>query len=64
MMYENKGYDRNVYPQIGVEHTKNNGKSHPYLYPIRDLAQGTFHRGFHVCIDQGSFLTNSELKIN
>jgi hypothetical protein len=50
--------------QIGVEQTKNNGRSHPCLYLIRDLIQGTFHKGFHVCIDQASFLTNSELKIN
>jgi hypothetical protein len=40
MTYENKGYDKNVYPELDVEQTKNNGRSYPYLYLIRDLAQG------------------------
>ncbi len=48
--------------------TQGNGRSYPYLYPIGDLIQGKFHKGFYVCIDQKnflrSFLTNSELKIN
>jgi hypothetical protein len=39
-------------PKIGVEYTEGNGRFYPYLYPIKDLAQGSFHRGFLVCIDQ------------
>jgi hypothetical protein len=39
----------------------------PIYTPFGDLAQGSFHRGFHVCIDQGiflkNFLTDSELKV-
>jgi hypothetical protein len=55
-MYENKGYDKKNVPKIGVEQIKDNGRFYPYLYPIRDLAQRSFHksfhRGFHVCTDQ------------
>jgi hypothetical protein len=38
-------------PKIGIEHIEGNGSSYLYLYPIRDLIQGSFHRGFHVCTD-------------
>jgi hypothetical protein len=38
------------------------------LYPIGDLIQRSFHKGFYVCINQKSFLKsfliNNELKIN
>jgi hypothetical protein len=44
-------------PKIGVEQTKGNGKSYLYLYPIRDLVQGSFNR-------VRNFFTNSELKVN
>jgi hypothetical protein len=58
---------RNV-PRTDVEQIEGNGRSYPYLYPIDDLVQGNFHRGFHVCIDQISFLrtflTSNELRIN
>jgi hypothetical protein len=54
--------------KTGVEQTESNGRSYPYLYPIGDLVQGSFHRGLHVCTEQRSFLknflTNIELKIN
>jgi len=55
--------------QTNVEQTKINRRSYPYLYPIGDINQGSFHKGFHVCINQGksflrSFLTSSELKVN
>jgi hypothetical protein len=58
-------------PKTGLEQIESNGKFFPCLYPIRDLAQGNFHRsfdvctkkghfykGFHVCTYQGSFLKN------
>jgi hypothetical protein len=35
-------------PKIGVEQTRGIGKSYPYLYPIGDLPQRSFHKGFHV----------------
>jgi hypothetical protein len=38
-------------PKISVERIENNGRSYPYLYPIRDLVQGNFHKVFHVCTD-------------
>jgi hypothetical protein len=54
--------------KTNVKQTKGNERSYPYLYPIGDLGQGSIHRGFHVCIDQGSFLknflNNNELKLN
>jgi hypothetical protein len=43
-------------------------KKSTILYSIGDLAQGSFHRRFHVCTNQGGllrrFLTNNELKFN
>jgi hypothetical protein len=42
-------------PKIGVERIKSNGRSYLYLQPIKDLAQGSFHKSFHVCTNQGSF---------
>jgi hypothetical protein len=55
-------------PKTGVEQIKGNGRSYAYLYPIGDLVQGSFHKGFHVCIDQGNFFLkisiNNELRIN
>jgi hypothetical protein len=54
--------------QTDIKHTKGNGRSYHYLYPIGDLVQGRFHKGFHVCTDQRSFfksfLINGELIIN
>jgi hypothetical protein len=47
--YKNKGYDKKIVPKIGVEHIENNGRSYPYLCPIGDLVQRSFHKGFHVC---------------
>jgi len=45
-----------------------NGRCYTYLYPNGDVIQRNFHKGFHVCTDQGSFLRsfliNSELGIN
>jgi len=54
-------YSNNVWKQklwqehvrkTNVEQTKGNWKFYPYLYPylypIKDLAQGSFHIGFHV----------------
>jgi hypothetical protein len=38
--------------KINVEQTKSNERSYLYLYPIGVLAQGNFHKGFHVCINQ------------
>jgi hypothetical protein len=59
---------KKIVSKTNVERTKGNGRSYPYLYPIGDLAQGGFQKGFHVCIDQKnflrSFLTNTELKVN
>jgi len=57
-----KLWQENV-PKTRVEQIKGSGRSYPYLYPIGDLTQGSFHKGFHVCIDQG-LPTNSELKVN
>jgi hypothetical protein len=37
--YENKGYDKKMYQKLGWT-IENNGRSHSYLYPIKDLAQG------------------------
>ncbi len=31
-------------PKIGVERIKGNERSYPYLYPIGDLVQRSFHR--------------------
>jgi hypothetical protein len=42
-------------PKTNVEQIEGNGRSFPYLYPIRDLVQGSFHKSFHVCINKGSF---------
>jgi hypothetical protein len=61
-MYENKVYDRKMYPKLMLNILKLMGRftvyglGTPYLYPIGELVQGSFHRGFHTCIDQGSFL--------
>jgi hypothetical protein len=33
-----------------VQQTKGNKTSYFYLYPFRDLAQGSFQRGSYVCI--------------
>jgi hypothetical protein len=35
-------------PKASVEHIKTNERSYPYLYPIKDLVQGNFYKGFHV----------------
>jgi len=35
-------------PKASVERIKINGRSYPYLYPIEDLVQGNFYKGFHV----------------
>jgi hypothetical protein len=70
-MYENKSYDMKTYPKLVLNTLKVMGGPTlfiPYLYPIGDLIQRSFHKGFHVCTDQGnflrSFLINSELKVN
>jgi hypothetical protein len=54
-------------PKIGVEQTKGNGRSYPYLYPIGDLAQGslwTNSKELHVCTNQRSFLKNFLVQIS
>jgi len=33
-----------------VEQTKQNERFYLYLYPFRDLIQGSFQIGFYVCI--------------
>jgi hypothetical protein len=43
-------------PQISVGQTKDNEKFYSYLYPFGDLAQQSFHGGFHEFIDHESFL--------
>jgi len=71
-MYKTKNMKEQLWhrivPKFSIEQIESNGRSYPYLYPIGDLAHGGFHKGFHVCTNQGSFLrnflTNSELKIN
>jgi hypothetical protein len=42
-------------PKTGVEQTKGNEKSYPYLYPIGDLIQRSFLKNFVV---QRSLLRN------
>ncbi len=36
---------------IGVEYIEGNEGSYFYLYPFGDLVQGSFQRGFYVCIE-------------
>jgi len=66
LYYDNIGKQRLW--QENAPKIKGSGRSYPYLHPIRDLAQGSFHRCFHVCIDQisllRSFLINNELRVN
>ncbi len=45
-----------IITQIGVEQIENIKVFYFYLYPFGDLTQRSFHGGFHVCIDYGSFL--------
>jgi hypothetical protein len=65
--YENKGYDKKTYPKLMLKKLKVMGSPN-FIYSIGDVTQGSLYRGFHVYMDQGSFLknflTNSELKIN
>jgi hypothetical protein len=37
--------------KINVEHIKGNEGSYFFLYTFRDLIQGSFQRGFYVCIE-------------
>jgi hypothetical protein len=37
--------------KINVEQTKGNEGFYFYLYPFGDLAQGSFQRGFYVCME-------------
>jgi hypothetical protein len=66
-IWKQKLWHENI-PKIVVEQTKSNGRSYAYLYPIGDLVQENFHRGFHVCTNQISFLiiflNNNELIVN
>ncbi len=39
-----------------VEQTEGNERSHFYLFPSRDLVQGSFQEGFYVCIELKNFL--------
>jgi len=52
-------WQKNV-SKTNVEQTKGDEKSYPYLYPIGDLVQGSFHTGFHgsfyVCTNQEASL--------
>ncbi len=54
--------------KTNVEHIKRNEGSYFYLYSFEDLAQGSFQRGFYVCIKYKNFLrtflTKSQLWIN
>jgi hypothetical protein len=36
--------------KTNVEHTEGNERPYSYVYPFGDLAQGSFQRGFYVCI--------------
>jgi hypothetical protein len=58
IIYEKKGYVRESVSKTGVEYIKGNEGSYPYLYPIRDLVQGSFLKGrsFYMCTNQGNFL--------
>ncbi len=40
-----------IMPKINVEQTEGNEGSYFYLYPFGDLAQGSFQRGFYVCME-------------
>jgi len=39
-IWKQRLWQENV-PKISVQHTKGNGRSYPYLYPIGDLTQGS-----------------------
>jgi hypothetical protein len=39
-----------IVPKTTVEQIERNERSYSYLYPFRDLAQGSFQGGFYVCI--------------
>jgi hypothetical protein len=51
-----------------VEQIKSNGGFYFYSYPFGEIVQKSFHGGFYVPINQGSFLrgflTTSELQVN
>jgi hypothetical protein len=38
-----------IVPKIDVEQIERNKGSYFYLYPFRDLVQGSFQGGFYVC---------------
>jgi hypothetical protein len=57
-MIQTKLYYGNIWKQrlwqenirkIDVEQIESIGSIYLYLYPIKDLVQGSFPRGFHVC---------------
>ncbi len=56
--YEDKGYDKKLYPNLMLNILKVLRGLISINTPIRNLNQGNFHRSFHVCVDQ------CELKIN
>ncbi len=63
MKYKNVNTKKNktklqnkIVPQTNVKQIKNNGWSYLNLSPFEDLVKGSFHGGFHVPIDHGSFL--------
>ncbi len=41
---------RNIVFKAGDEQIEKNEGSYFYLYPIRDLVEASFQRGFYVCI--------------
>ncbi len=40
-----------IVPKIGVEQIKGNDGFYFYLYPFKDLVQGSFQGGFYVCLE-------------
>ncbi len=65
--YENKSYNKKAHPKLVLNRLKVMEGLTPIYTPFGDLVQKSFHRSFHVCINQGiflkSFLINSELKV-
>jgi hypothetical protein len=45
-----QGYGAEIMPKISVEQTERNEGSCSYLCPFGELTQGSFEKGFYVCI--------------
>jgi hypothetical protein len=50
--------------KTGVEQIEGNEGFYFYIYPFGDLVQGSFQRGFYVCIELKSFLRTFLTKNN